>query len=277
MCAWEFNQQSQQQPKGLIYIGIPYKQNFSAKAVQGFLSLQFPEGYAHMISMITGQPVDNARNITVSNALQNGATHIFFVDEDVNLKHNTLTLLKEANMPIVGAVYYKRNPPYDVCANINQNALTRQQIAEKRGTSPDGKGLMEVHELGFGAILVDIRVFHRVAQIHNLPWFCMNRHPGQLDSLEKNDSGIYFDYIEAIELKYRCKYCNNTLVCPFFDYRLGKYSEDALSEDYYFLKLARNCGFSVYLSLHTEVPHEITSFTIDSDGLTNSTTSAGVA
>jgi hypothetical protein len=275
--AWELSSQQQsQQIKGEILVGIPYKQNFSAKVFQGGLKLQFPDYYAHMWMMLTGQPLDTARNIMISYALQRNASHVFYVDQDIILETDTLKLLHETNMPIVGAVYFGRNPPYDVVANINGKPVTREMIIQKRNSAPGGKALMEVHELGFGAMLIDTRVFHRIASYHKLPWFCLNKHPDQLAEVEKNSTGIYFDFPEAIALDYRCKYCNNTLVAPFFDYRLGKNTDKALSEDYFFCELAREAGFSIYMAIHIECEHEAPFFTISSKGLTNSTVSAGI-
>lgn len=274
--AWEFHNGRQSQVKGEILVGVPYKQNFSAKFIAGLMKLQFPDYFSHSFYFETGQPLDIARNIMVSNGLQRNVSHLLFLDEDVILKQDTIISLKEANMPIIGAVYFARNPPYSIVARINGNPITRDELISKRNNTPGGKALMEVHDIGMGAVLIDMRVFQRIANTHKLPWFCMLKHPDQLREIEKDDTGIYYDTNEAVALNYKCKYCNNTLIAPFFDYRIGKYSENSLSEDYYFCKVAREAGFSIYLSLHTEVEHEITMFTIDSVGLNNSTVGAGI-
>lgn len=273
--AWEYNN-IYSQKKGEILIGIPYKSNPTPKFTTGLMGAQYPDYFAHSVYFSTGQPLDIARNIIISNGLQRNVSHILYLDEDVILKPETIPELYEAHFPIVGAVYYGRNPPYNVVANISRNPITRDTIVQKRTASPDGKALMEVHEVGMGATLIDMRVFSRIAQTHQLPWFCMLRHPEQLAEIEKDDTGIFYNYQEAKALGYRCKYCSNTLIAPFFEYRIGKYADNSLSEDYYFCKIAREAGFSIYLSLHTEVEHEITQFTISSDGLTNSTITAGV-
>ena len=279
MCAWELFSQQQQKIPGNIYIGVPYAKDFSARFLNGITSLRFPNGYGHSGHFQKGLPLDITRNIMVSHALQAGASHLFFVDSDIGLRPETLLELEEARMPIVGAVYYSRNPPYTVVANINGKPLTHQEIVNKRSTAPNGKALMEVHDIGMGAALIDCRTFYRMMNYHKLPFFCMGRHPGQLDNLEKDDIGLYYETAEAVELGFRCKYpeCgHNTLVAPFFDYRIGKYTEDSLSEDYYFCKKVRETGISVYLSIATEVDHEITTFFVNGDGLHNSAVNIGV-
>lgn len=275
MCAWELHNPQQSQARGEILVGIPYKKDFSDKFFAAALSLKFPDYFAHSFLLNTGQPLDISRNIMVSNALQRNVSHLFFLDQDVICKADTIRELHESYMPIIGAVYYGRNPPYNVVANIHSNAVTRQMLLDRRNSSPNRQGLMEVHEIGMGATLIDTRVFKRIAEYYKLPFFCMQRHPDQLAEIEKNDTGIYYDWNEAIELNYSCKYCGGTIIAPFFDYRMGKYSENALSEDYYFCKLAREAGFSVYQSIHTEVDHLIHTFSINTDGLSNSTVSAG--
>ena len=275
MCAWEF-QNPKSQIKGEILVGLPYRSNFSAKFIRGLLSVQYPDYFSHSIFFETGLPVDIARNVIVANGLQRKVSHILFIDSDIVLKNDTIIQLKEANFPIVGAVYFGRNPPYNTVANINGVPVPRNTIIEKRGSTPNTKALMEVHEIGMGCALIDMRVFERVAKIHDLQWYCMLRHPDQLSNIERDDTGISFTNGEAVALNYKCKYCGNTIIANFFDYRIGKQAENSLSEDYYFCKLARQCGFQVYVAIHAEVEHEITMFSIDSNGLTNSTTSAGV-
>ena len=264
------------QTKGEILIGLPYRTGFSAKFLSGILGVMYPDFFAHSIFMETGLPIDIARNVVITNGLQRNVSHIVFLDADIILKNDTLLRLKEANFPIVGAVYFGRNPPYNVVSNISGKPITRDEIVTKRNNAPNGKALMEVHEVGMGCTMIDLRVFKRIAKVHNLRWYCMLRHPELPEQIEADDTGISYDNDEATALKYKCKYCGNALIANFFDYRIGKQSNNSLSEDYYFCKLARQCGFQVYLSLDAEVEHEITMFTIDSNGLTNSTTSAGV-
>lgn len=275
MCAWEFTN-IQSQIKGEILIGVPYKNNPSPKFINGLMSAKFPDYFAHSVMFLSGQPLDISRNIVVSNGLQRKVSHILFLDEDIILKPDTITDLKEVNFPIAGAVYFGRNPPYDVVANINGKPVTRNEIIEKRGTANNGKGMMEITEIGMGATLIDIRVFERIAITHKLPWFCLLRHPGQLDEVEKDDTGIYYTFEEAQALGYHCKYCGNTLIAPFFDYRIGKYAENSLSEDYYFCKIAREAGFQIFVAIHADVHHELHDITIGIEGITNTTVTAGL-
>ena len=257
-------------------MGYRISLGFSAKFLSGIIGVQYPDYFAHSIFMEEGLPLDIARNVVVSNGLQRNVSHIVFLDSDVILKADTFLRLKEANFPIISALYFGRNPPHNVVANISGIPITRNDAVSKRNAAPDKKALMEVHEVGMGCVLIDMRVFKRIAKFHNLKWYCMLRHPDLPANIEQDDTGISYDNDEAKLLEYKCKYCGNTVIAKFFEYRIGKYSENSLSEDYYFCKLARQCGFQIYLNLGAEVEHEITTYTIDSNGLTNSVTSAGV-
>lgn len=268
--SWEY---SKPQAIGEILVALPYKAEFSAKFVAGLMGLKYPDYFAHSVYFQTGQPLDIGRNIMVSNALQRNVSHIFFLDSDIILKADTILNLYNSFMPIIGGVYFGRSPPYDVVANLEDRTLTRNDIVDLRERN---QMLKEVINMGMGCCLVDMRVFKRIAQFHDLKWFCIQKHPNKYAELEKDDSGIYYDNNEAIETNYICDECKGSLIAPFFDYRIGKYSENSLSEDYYFCKLARQAGFSIYLSTSIDVEHEVTMFTIGMDGLTNSTQSAGI-
>lgn len=183
-CAWEIaNQRSQ--VKGEILIGLPHRASFSDKFVAGVLDVQYPDYFAHSIFFEEGLPLDIARNVVVSNGLHRKVSHILFLDADIILKRDTITELHKASLPIVSGLYYGRNPPYNVVANISNRPLTKNEIVQKRNAAPDGQALMEVHEIGMGIALINLRVFERIAKFHNLQWYCMMRHPDQLSNIEK--------------------------------------------------------------------------------------------
>lgn len=293
MCAWELLEyrNNQSAKKGEVLVCIPYKQNFSAKFVKGLMALDYPEGFAHSIYFETGQPVDVARNMMVSNALQRNCTHVLFLDQDIILKQNTLTDLHEAQFPICSAVYFSRAPPYNVVSNINTKPVSRDDLMTRLEKAPQHRAYMEVHEVGAGCMLVDMRVFKRLATFLDMQWYCMLRHPEnpERQQLELDDNLPSYSNAEAIKQNYRCnvevewdekgnpiRTCNNTLVAKFFDYRIGKENEDALSEDYYFNKLCRKVGFSIYLSIHTIVEHELPFLSINENGIMNSSVGAGI-
>jgi hypothetical protein len=224
-----------------------------------------------------GQPIDISRNIFISHALQHNAQHIFFLDSDVELPHDGLVKLYNAKRPIIAGVYSGRSPPYGLSANINRQILS-PEILNKY---PDG--IMEVHEIGMGCTLIDMRVIERMARMNNMKWRCIRPHAKELGVQLRPDETspkeiAKFSNDEAKGLQYKCGYCQSLLITDFFDYTTGKERSETVgmfSEDYYFCQRARDVGFPI--AIHTGVfgEHELTAMKITREGLHNPTESAG--
>jgi hypothetical protein len=77
-------------------------------------------------NMISGKPIDLARNVMVTKALQDKCEYIFFLDSDILVNPDTLTKLFIGNMPIISGVYYSRAPPYEMVAQIGGRGLSHE-------------------------------------------------------------------------------------------------------------------------------------------------------
>lgn len=84
-------------------------------------------------------------------AIREGATHLFFVDDDMIYEEDTLERLLEHDKDIVGAAYANRRGDGDVVG----------EISESEGV------LKEVSALGGGCVLIKKEVFEKLSQ----PWF----------------------------------------------------------------------------------------------------------
>lgn len=224
--------------------------------------LQPPANMSMAISGNVGQPLDMARNIFAAKALQMQAQYVFYVDSDILLRPDTLQLLAEEKLPIVSACYFNRSPPYELVANIQNRPVSHTIVKEQPGK------LYEVEEVGMGAILLDMRVFHRLAQKLD-KWRCIRVHGDNLTPL------LYTNK-EAQESNYSCKECKGLLLSTFFDHKLGKSDEILASEDYWFCKQVRELGFQVYLKTNVITPHETTPLHLTEEGLVNPIGSAGI-
>jgi hypothetical protein len=103
--------------------------------MSGIMGVQYPDYFAHSIFMEDGLPLDISRNVVVSNGLQRNVSHIVFLDADIILKTDTFLRLKEANFPIISALYFGRNPPHNAVANINLARLDELKLC--KGISTD--------------------------------------------------------------------------------------------------------------------------------------------
>jgi hypothetical protein len=112
----------------------------SDKSHARFCAMEPPLRMLH--TMVSGKPIDLARNVMVTKALQDKCEHIFFLDSDILVEPDTLTKLFASNMPIVSGVYYSRSPPYEMVAQIGGQGLSHEMAGQDQ--------IREVEEVGKG-------------------------------------------------------------------------------------------------------------------------------
>ena len=97
--------------------------------------------------------VAEARNIAVARAQEAGADYLLFLDSDMIFPQDALHRLLIHQKDIVGAIYTKRVPPYDLLGTM----LT--------GAEPPGAdGLVEMERLPTGCLLIRMAVFARMTK-----------------------------------------------------------------------------------------------------------------
>lgn len=99
-----------------------------------------------------------SRQLLVMRARESGASHILFIDSDMEFPKDLMLRLARHDVPIVAANCVARRPPFMMTA--------RSQTGEVI-TKPESSGLEKVDCAGFGVILIDLRVFETIP----LPWF----------------------------------------------------------------------------------------------------------
>ncbi len=191
----------------------------------------------------TGQPVDMSRNIGISKALQTKCKYVLFFDADVLPPADGLEKLLSLRMPVVGGLYRSRGPPYQLLANKDDKPLPDEIL-----DTPNA--LVECDEVGAGFLLVDMRAIKRYAARLD-DWQCFVNHTAQI-----GEPVASFDDKTARDLLYKCRYCQQLLVCKFFDYRAGKTKKLAISEDYYFNRKMKETGFKTYVFTGVFCVHE---------------------
>lgn len=100
--------------------------------------------------------VAEARNIAVERAQEAEADYLLFLDSDMLFPQTILHRLLLHRKDVVGAVYTKRVPPFDLLGTVLP------------GTNPPGAdGLVEMQRLPTGCLLVRMAVFEALKR----PWF----------------------------------------------------------------------------------------------------------
>lgn len=259
-----------------IVICIPHTGTVRFDWALSYKHLDMPRGHSFISSGNQGQPIHIARNIFVSQALQRKAKYIFFLDSDVEMPHDGLQILRDSNKPIIAGVYSSRSPPYGLSANVNRTPLM-PDILDKFPNR-----IVDVHEIGMGCCLIDMRVIERIAAREKMSWYCMKPHGKDLGlklALDKTTPQeiMVYQNSEATSLGWKCAICKSSIIADFFKYTVGtglSAQEGAYSEDYYFCNLVRKVGFPI--SIHTGVfcNHEMSSMKITKEGLMNPVASA---
>lgn len=75
--------------------------------------LQLPPGSDNLI--VQGLPFGVARNYAVKQTLEQGFSHLFFLDSDIILPPNAVMRLLETKLQLISCYYTHRFPPYDPC------------------------------------------------------------------------------------------------------------------------------------------------------------------
>lgn len=113
--------------------------------------------------MNPNMPLDKNRNEAVEAARENGSEYLFFVDHDNILAPNTLVHMLQANVDIIGCLYFERKyPNLPLIYRFEQDKKTATVVTEYP------KGLVICHATGLGCALIKMSVFDELDE----PYFC---------------------------------------------------------------------------------------------------------
>jgi hypothetical protein len=115
------------------------------------------------IGTVTGTYIHTARQDAMGMALAEDATHLLWIDSDMEFPRDALLRLLLRNKAMVGVNYSKRGlPPQYVAIKDCENGVACE-------TLPESTGLEEVEAVGFGMVLMDLRQIR--PRLWEPPWF----------------------------------------------------------------------------------------------------------
>lgn len=131
---------------------------------RSFIMLEKPPE-TEVIDAISG-PIHEMRNYIVIRALELGCTKLLFIDADHAFNSDLAFRLLDHNVPIVGGLCFKKQPPFDptMFSGEHHNLRTIYDWED---------GLVEVTATGTGCLLIDMEVFEEI----DYPWFEWTRLP----------------------------------------------------------------------------------------------------
>lgn len=169
-----------------------------------FNALDKPAGT--LITFCHGQSPARNRNMIIEQALQQGCSHILFLDDDVTFRPNMLNELLKHDKDIVTGLYLMRNYPhlpiiFDV---TDKDGRCRHHFLE-----PGEKGLIEIVATGLGACLIKIGVFQKMIDDGLAPLVPGNKHHswvrlGELEPDHWCDDIGFFQRVREAGFKLYC-------------------------------------------------------------------------
>ena len=103
-----------------------------------------------------------ARNICVDNAMQQGATHLLFVDSDHILPENMLNRLMATGVEVSSGLICKRYAPFPQVGYVRTETGGYKEVAFQPNS-----GVHRVDICAMGCTLIDMKVFNKIEK----PWF----------------------------------------------------------------------------------------------------------
>jgi hypothetical protein len=108
--------------------------------------------------------IPNNREALVDQAMEWGATHILFIDDDMVFNPNLLEMLLSRRLPYIACNYPKRQEPFEFTATK----------ANRSGHITTGEASLAMEEAwytGFGFCLIERQVFEKIPKPWFLPYF----------------------------------------------------------------------------------------------------------
>lgn len=153
--------------------------------------LQKPGMVLNAVSI--GQSVAQNRNIMIRQAIDNGCTHVFFLDDDTAVKPDALIRLLKRNKDIITGLYLKRNYPH---APIIYDREYKEGSHFRKNLGPNDSGLIEIVSAGLGCCLIKIGVFKNMKE----PWMTL----GEINPVEIGEDISFFNRARKAGYKIYC-------------------------------------------------------------------------
>lgn len=162
-----------------LSIGICSHRDIKAAFVKSLLDLVFELQRTNVeFDVFLKTNVSNivlGRQAIVNEAIEQGYTHMLFLDDDMTFPANIVEMLAGHGKEFVAANYRKKNS-----AKVLGTAV---DLGRTRVDSSEKTGLMEVHRVGLGCFLADVEALKAMGHVH----FAMIQPEGVLNVIGEDD------------------------------------------------------------------------------------------
>jgi hypothetical protein len=143
-----------------------------------YTAFNIPEGMHFGINLISGTYVHSARREMLASLLNQGVTHILWLDTDMRFPRDSLIRLLGRKLPVVGINYAKRTVDTDFVA-FKSISWDKDGVSEHLITGKDSTGVEEVEGIGFGMVLMRTAYLKNLPSLDDDPWFFFEWLPGR--------------------------------------------------------------------------------------------------
>lgn len=170
-----------------LAIGIPLTFPFVPSGF--FYSFAYMDRPDYIMIHEDNGPIDALRNNIVERALKDNCSHLIMMDTDMEYHRDTITRLLSRRLPIVGALCYRRYPPFDPLL-LKGSPVDGYESIDKW---EEGE-LVEVDATGTGCLLFRTDVFKKMPS----PWFKFRPNPNdKIGGVIGEDIGFCWDLKRA--------------------------------------------------------------------------------
>lgn len=152
-----------------ILIGVPCITSIKVPTVSSIFAAANSLEVPAKLHIYESSLVHDARNKIAQRALDEGATHLMFIDSDISFPANAIQQLLDHDLDVVGGLYFRKRPPH---------MPTFSQVIGKKITFPTTfprKDLFEVFGIGTGFLMINTKVLKKIQP----PWFFFGNYHGQ--------------------------------------------------------------------------------------------------
>ena len=132
------------------------------------------QGHSLGLLMATNTYIHKSRQELLKRALDDGATHVLWLDSDMRFPQHTLLKLLANDVPVCGINYSTRRTPADWVA-IKRVPEGDDTEGERLATLEESEGLEEVAIIGFGAVLMEAATLVSLPDPNDIPWFMFGK------------------------------------------------------------------------------------------------------
>lgn len=144
-------------PARKVAIAVPTLGNIDVMVVKSLIGLRRPLNATVTWCWPVGMDTSTARNVTVQTLRDAGCTHVFFVDYDVIVPREALTMLVARDLPVVCGLYYTKTKPPEPLTLVAGEVVKDWEMGEP----------VTVDVTGLGCALISLDVFDDLEE----PWF----------------------------------------------------------------------------------------------------------